>query len=225
MTTLGSLFEAKARHNQPCKGNLKFLSVSQPETPGETALPQTKEEVKRVDQAFRSSGWSEGDIHCLWGSDATVDRVLDALDSCTWVHFACHAFQDSKLGMKSAFALYDSHLELGHIASKNLSDGQFAFLSACSAAAGMQNLPGEAMHLAAGLQFVGFPSVIATMWSIRDDDAPRVAEDVYQYLFRKGLQKIDPSEAATALNHALLHLREDPSITLDQWAPFIHIGI
>src|SRR6202042_2437029 len=107
------------------------------------------------------------------------------------------------LGMKSAFTLHDSHLELSHIASKNLSNGQFAFLSSCQAAAGLKDLPEEAIHLAAGLQFAGFPSVIATMWSICDNDAPKVAEHTYQYLFRNGLQQLDPSQAAAALNRAI----------------------
>src|SRR6202042_1321334 len=101
---------------------------------------------------------------------------------CSWAHFACHGSQDSGSGMKSAFALHDGRLELGKIASKRLSSGQFAFLSVCHAASGIKDLPGEAKHLAAGLQFAGFPSVIATMWSIRDDDAPKVAEHTYQYL-------------------------------------------
>jgi CHAT domain-containing protein len=126
--------------------------------------------------------------------------------------------------LKSAFALHDGQLELGEIASKR-SKGQFAFLSACHAASGLKQLPGEAMHLAAGVQFAGFPSVIATMWSIRDDDAPKVADHTYRYLFRNGLQRLDPSEAATALNRAILHLREDPDVTVDRWAPFIHFGI
>jgi CHAT domain-containing protein len=127
--------------------------------------------------------------------------------------------------MKSGFALHDGHLELGKIASKKLSHGQFAFLSACHAAAGLKDLPGEAIHLAAGLQFAGFPSVIATMWSIHDDDAPTVAECTYKYLFRNGLHVLDPSEAAMALNHAILSLRKNPNVTVERWAPFIHFGI
>ena len=127
--------------------------------------------------------------------------------------------------MKSAFALHNGNLDIGEVASKQLSIGQFAFLSACHAAAGLKDFPGEAMHLAAGLQFAGFLSVIATMWNIRDVDAPKVAEQTYQYLFRNGLQGLDPSEAAVALNHAVLSLREDPSVTVDHWAPFIHFGI
>ena len=129
------------------------------------------------------------------------------------------------MGMKSAFALHDGDLSLNKIASKRLSNGQFAFLSACEAASGLEDLPGEAIHLAGGLQFSGFLSVIATMWSIRDDDASKVADHTYRSLFRNGLQGLDPSEAAMALNRAILQLREDPSITVDRWAPFLHFGI
>ena len=71
------------------------------------------------------------------------------------------------MGMKSAFSLHDGDLSLNEIASKRLPNGQFAFLSACQAASGLEHLPGEAIHLAGGLQFSGFLSVIATMWSIR----------------------------------------------------------
>jgi hypothetical protein len=63
------------------------------------------------------------------------------------------------------------------------------------------------------------------MWNICDNDAPKVSDHIYRYLFRNGLQQLDPSEAATALNRAILRLREDPSITVDKWAPFVHFGI
>jgi CHAT domain-containing protein len=127
--------------------------------------------------------------------------------------------------MKSAFILHNRDLELGEIASKRLSIGHFTFLSMCSAASGLRDLPGEAMHLAGGLQFVGYSSVIATMWGISDRDAPKVADHIYRYLFRNGMQGLDPSEAATALNYAIQHLQEDPTVTLERWAPFIHFGI
>jgi hypothetical protein len=63
------------------------------------------------------------------------------------------------------------------------------------------------------------------MWSIQDEDAPKVADYTYKYLFRNGVEALDPSDAAAALNHAVLHLREDPTVTVDRWAPFIHFGI
>lgn len=82
------------------------------------------------------------------------------------------------------------------------------------------------MHLAAGIQFAGFSSVIATLWSICEEDAPTVAEHTYQHLMRRGgIDGLDASEAAAALNRAVLCLREDPSVTLDRWAPFIHFGV
>jgi hypothetical protein len=48
-------------------------------------------------------------------------------------------------------------------------------------------------------------------------------EQTYKYLFRNGLQGLDPSEAA--LNHTVLYLREDPNVTVDRWTPFVHFGI
>ena len=225
LTTLESLFQARNKKGPVVNSQQKLLSICQPETPDQCSLPQTAEEVDEVLQVFQSSGWSKENIIYLQGTEATVDGVSHALDSCSWVHLACHGYQHPKLGMKSAFMLYDGHLELGEIASKRLSTGQFAFLSACHAASGLNDLPGEAMHLAAGLQFAGFPSVIATMWSICDTDAPRVAKHTYKYLFRNGLRGLDPAEAPKALNHAIACLREDPKVTVDRWAPFVHFGI
>jgi hypothetical protein len=224
ITTLGSLLQAQRASALALKGRLKLLAVSQPNTPGQSPIPQATPEALRVVETARSAGWPKEDIVHLHGSDATVERVLSALDTCSWVHFACHGSQDPTLGTKSAFAFENGLLELGQIASKKLS-GKFAFLSACHAASGLKELPGEAMHLAAGLQFAGFPSVIATMWGIRDEDAPKMADHAYRYLFRNRLEGLDPSDAAMALNHAVLRLREDPEVTLDRWAPFVHFGI
>jgi CHAT domain-containing protein len=230
VTSLRSLLQAQRRSKQVAMSGLKLLAVSQPNTSDLPSLPQSIVEVnKLVDAAHlaavNSGGNTKPDILHLNGADAITTHVLGALDEFPWIHFACHGFQHPTLGMKSAFALHDGQLELTTIASKNLPSARFAFLSACHAAAGLKDLPGEAIHLAAGLQFAGFPSVVATMWSIHDDDAPIVAEHTYKYLFRNGLHALDPSEAATALNHAILSLRENPDVTVERWAPFIHFGI
>jgi tetratricopeptide (TPR) repeat protein len=225
VTTLGSLFQAQKKWRQCDFKRPKFLAVSQQDTPGQESLPLAMEEVDKVLQIVNSAGWPKEDTVRLSGSDATVDRVSGALDSTSWIHLACHGIQHPISGMKSALALHNGDLELNHIASKRLSSGQFAFLSACHTAAGLQRLPREAMHIAGGLQFSGFPSVIATMWGVSDKDAPVVACHTYEYLFRNGVEGCDPSEAATALIFAVLRLREDPNVTVDRWAPFIHFGI
>ena len=225
VTTLDSLSRSQRNRALKTAGPKRLLAVSQRATPGQCPLPRSTEEVETIVRVVSSAGWSEKNIDRLDDSDATVLGVSDAMNPCSWVHFACHGLQDPILGMKSAFALHDGSLELGHIASKRLAHGEFAFLSVCHAASGLQNLPGEAMHLAAGLQFIGFGSVIATMWAINDEDAPKVAAYTYQYLFRNGLHRCDSSEAAMALSYAVQKLREEPEMTLDRWAPFIHFGI
>ena len=211
VTSLNSLFKAQGRHSQVANHELKLLVVSQPNTLNLRPLPQSILEVERqikasYSGAVNSDNCIKGDILHLNGSDATVNHVSTSLDLCSLVHFACHRSQDPVYGMQSAFVLHDGHLKLSEIAFKRLSNGQFAFLSACHAASGLKELPGEAMHLAAGVLFAGFPSVIATMWAIQDEDAPRVACHIYWHLFCNGLQGFNPSEVAMALNHAIQHL-------------------
>jgi CHAT domain-containing protein len=225
VTTLDSLFQAQKKIARSSARQQRLLAISQPDTHGQSAIPHCTQEVLNIVEGAASAGWPKEDIVHLHRLDATVERVSSAMDTCSWVHFACHASQDPILGTKSAFVLHNGHLELGQIASKRVSVGKFAFLSACHAASGLKELPGEAMHLAAGLQFAGFPSVIATMWGICDEDGPKVADHTYQYLFRNGMEGLDPSDAATALNRAVLHLRDDPKVTIDRWAPFIHFGV
>jgi hypothetical protein len=47
------------------------------------------------------------------------------------------------------------------------------------------------------------------MWVIHDEDAPKIADYTYQYLLCNGMKGLDPSDAATALNHVVLALQED----------------
>ena len=68
----------------------------------------------------------------------------------------------------------------------------------------------------------GYESVVATMWSIQDNDAPIVAEKFYKYLIEAGG---DSGRAAYALHDAVAHLanlRGENNFV--RWAPFIHLG-
>lgn len=67
----------------------------------------------------------------------------------------------------------------------------------------------------------GYRSVIATMWSIRDVDGPKVADDVYAELWKDG--KADHTRAAYALHRAVQRLRLSGAPFL-AWMPFIHLG-
>jgi CHAT domain-containing protein len=101
-------------------------------------------------------------IHSLPGELAMVDCVLEGMEERSWVHLACHAVQHSSSPTQSAFCLHNGDLTLSKIITKSFRNADFAFLSACQTATGDENLPDEAVHLAAGMLAAGYRSVIAT---------------------------------------------------------------
>ncbi|KAG9108822.1 hypothetical protein FRC07_008405, partial [Ceratobasidium sp. 392] len=180
---------------------------------GLDSLPGTKAELDEIQS--KSKGLP---LTRLDGSAANADAVLEAMKTHSWVHFACHASQNSDDPMRSALHLHDQDLDLATITSQQLNNAQLAFLSACQTATGDAALPDEAVHLAAGLLFAGYPTVIATMWSIQDQDAPLVAGKVYEYLLKDGVP--DSRQAARALHLAVTSLREKVGVEeFVRWVP------
>ncbi|VDC01234.1 unnamed protein product [Peniophora sp. CBMAI 1063] len=104
------------------------------------------------------------------------EAVRENIGQYPWVHFACHGSQDPMDATKSAFELYHSPLTLADLMGTAADNAELAFLSACQTAVGDDKAPEESAHLAAGMLAVGFRGVVATMWSIRDADAPVVVK-------------------------------------------------
>ncbi|EDR04555.1 uncharacterized protein LACBIDRAFT_165492, partial [Laccaria bicolor S238N-H82] len=206
-------------HREQPSNKFKLLAIAQPSTPGQPHLPNTTWELAEIRKHLGSHSMVE-----LEGADATIERVIESLSQCGWVHLACHGSQNRSDPTKSALMLEDGHLEIGRITRSVLpGTADFAFLSACQTASGDETLPEEVVHLAAGMLFAGYRSVIATMWSIRDKDAPVVADEVYRHLL--SVEPPDSTEAARALHYAVARLRrESPEIPFSSWVPFIHIG-
>ncbi|KAG8701601.1 hypothetical protein FRC09_005249 [Ceratobasidium sp. 395] len=185
---------------------------------GLSALPGTTAELDQVER------------HCeglpvtrLYEKEALANTVLQAMADHSWVHFACHASQDPGDPLKSALHLHDEDLNLAAIYRTPFENAQLAFLSACQTATGDSALPDEAVHLAAGLLMAGYPSVIATMWSISDTDAPLVAGEVYKCLLEDHTP--DSWKAAKALHRATARLRDEIGVEeFARWVPYIHIG-
>jgi CHAT domain-containing protein len=75
------------------------------------------------------------------------------------------------------------------------------------------------------MQLAGYKGVIATMWTIMDNDAPQVASSVYEHLL--DVSPPDPTRAAEALHLAVRKLREEGNgyRSFFHWVPFIHIGV
>lgn len=97
---------------------------------------------------------------------ATVPAVIERLPTTSILHLACHGEQNATNPLLSGFCLRDGKLTVSQLMHLNLQNATFAFLSACETAKGDAKQPDQAVHLAAAMLFVGFRSVIATMWYV-----------------------------------------------------------
>jgi CHAT domain-containing protein len=196
--------------------DFQVLTVAQALAPGADPIFKTEDEVKIVQQltiGARSLNLVRG--------DATVQRVQEGMIESNWIHLACHGQQNSDDPMNSGFLLHDDKLKLSEIVRLSLPKADFAFLSACQTAMGDKKIAEESAHLAAGMLLCGCRGVIATTWAIRDDDAPKIAQEVYSRMFKDG--KPNRKEAAYALHEGVKLLRESGADCVS-WVPFVHIG-
>ncbi|KAJ7493910.1 CHAT domain-containing protein [Mycena latifolia] len=201
---------------------LQLLAVAQPSATGQSYIPGTHDEINRI-QALANG---KVPVLRLEKDMATVSSVQNGMRDSRWVHFACHGVQDIYNPTHSALLLAgSSRMTLSDIIQLSLPHADLAFLSACQTATGAKDLQEESVHLAAGMLLAGYRGVIATMWSIADNDAPQVAADVYEHLFQTSPP--DSNRAAEALHLAIMKLREGSGKkkSFFHWVPFIHVGV
>ncbi|CAE6498956.1 unnamed protein product [Rhizoctonia solani] len=212
-TLLSSLRSSNCHHSS-------LLAIGQEETPGLSRLPGTTHELAHI--ALHSQNHSK--YTQLMGREAKVTTVINAMEEHDWVHFACHAHQNAADPSASGFFLSNGTLELSTIRNKAFKGKGLAFLSACQTATGAKQLPDEVLHLASGMLMAGYPTVIGTMWSVMDSDAPFIADRVYGWLLKDG--SMNSREAAKALHYAVAALRENVGEkAFTRWVPYIHFGI
>jgi CHAT domain-containing protein len=193
----------------------KVLAVA---LPVESRLPSVQTEVDNIGKYSLLSKLLE--------TEATVTNVVKGMKEANWVHFACHGIQDISDPTKSALLLAGgAHLTLSEISKLSLPHAELAYLSACQTATGAEDLSEEAVHLTAGMLLAGYRGVVGTMWSIKDDDAPKVADAVYAELFKD--PHPDPSLTAFALQEAVKKLCNESTEKKSflAWVPYIHVGL
>ncbi|PPQ92057.1 hypothetical protein CVT25_007488, partial [Psilocybe cyanescens] len=187
-------------------------------------LASTKDELNKIRQYVSSDALVELGVP---GSPAEIEDVASRLSTVSVVHFACHGMQNPLKPLDSGLKLSDGLLRISRIMKEKMPNGSLAFLCACETAMGVQNLPDEAMSLAACLLFSGFRRVIATMWEMMDRDGPTVADAFYRELFRgpdgKTAGELDVTKSAYALHIAVKELRSR-NVSFRRWVPFIHMG-
>ncbi|KAJ7463357.1 TPR-like protein [Mycena latifolia] len=221
--SLSALIEG-FRAEQESQDRLQLLAVAQPSAVGQNPIPGTIKEIASIERL------AQGVIPVLHLEQdmATVESVQKAMRESRWAHFACHGLQDIFTPTNSALLLAgDSKLTLSDIIQLQLPHADLAFLSACQTATGSKDLEDESVHLTAGMLLAGYRGVIGTMWSIKDDDGPRVASDVYTHLFKTSPP--DSTMAAEALHLAVRKLRDSDCAggtkSFPRWVPFIHVGV
>jgi CHAT domain-containing protein len=184
-----------------------------------TSIPETKQELECIS---RRVGDREHVV--LDGHKGTKSRVMKEMSNSNWAHIACHGTQRQDEPTKSGLILEDGHLMLEEIVKLDLPKAEFAFLSACQTMTGKETLSDEAVHIAGGMMLAGYRGVVATMWSIEDDLAPKVADEFYEHIMEDD-RRPDNRKAAEALHFAIQRPRKGGNIPLISWIPFVHLGV
>jgi CHAT domain-containing protein len=194
----------------------RLLLVTVPSATKEQILQSLDEEAKRI-----KSHIGQANITHLADRGALRRWVLLSMLDHPWIHFACHGLQHDTEPFKSSFELWGKPLRLVDIIKEEIPCAEFAFLAACHTAAGDMHTPDESIHLAAGMQFVGYRSVVGTMWAMADSDGPTLVNAFYEHMTRNS--RFDCRDAAEALSKAITKLRKG-GVPLERWINFVHYG-
>ncbi|KDR76740.1 hypothetical protein GALMADRAFT_1328675 [Galerina marginata CBS 339.88] len=202
--------------------NLLLIS---PNTPDLSPIPFTQKEIHDLKEIV---GKHHIPAVLLEDDAATVERVKEEMNACSWVHFACHGVQNAGDPLESAIHLHKGCITLLDIMSQKIPNPELAFLSACQTSKGDLKLSEEVVHLAAGMLAAGYRGVVGTMWSISDQHGPEFAKWFYEYLLEDiGPNGLDSTRAAYALDYATRKVRETLGEGDDaflKWVPYVHFG-
>ncbi|KAJ3535084.1 hypothetical protein NMY22_g6647 [Coprinellus aureogranulatus] len=228
--TVTSLTE-RFKGDRPIDKDVSGLFLTcQPNATGCTPIPGTAIEVDDISSMAKSNGIR---VLKLAGAEVSGQDCVKRMEEFSSVHLACHASQYAAEPLKSRFSFHNDRLELSTILQSNLKNADLAFLSACQTSVGEETLADEAVHLAAGMLAAGYRRVVATMWSINDVYATKLAKSFYQYLWDHPTEAsrdggFDGTLSAYALHHAIQELRRelgnDSEGSLLTWVPFVHFG-
>jgi CHAT domain-containing protein len=142
-----------------------LLSSSPLSSGGFVALPEVAAEIAVITDIASKANVTP---NALSATQHATSDITDALTQASIVHIACHGSQDAGNPLESAFHLSgDRKITVSDLMELHLQDAHLAFLSACHTAKGDSKQPDQSIHLAAAMLFVGFKSVIGTMWCAR----------------------------------------------------------
>ena len=150
----------------------------------------------------------------LLRGQATLASLIESLKSpVSYLHMATHGVLDPTDPTASYIVLAGSRLHNYEIAAMKLNGTRLVTLSACQTALGSQEPGSEVASLAQAFGFAGAPCVVATLWSIDDQQTKKLMSEFY------GRLKAGDS-VAEAMNYSQLALLKSPQSA----APFYWAG-
>jgi CHAT domain-containing protein/tetratricopeptide (TPR) repeat protein len=193
----------------------RFIAIGQAKAAGETELVSVGAELDNIGR--RVDGLAT--FTRIDGEESCTSRVVEELGKNEWVHLACHGLPNRIEPFESAFALHDGHFTIQRIIGCDFKNPEFAYLSACHTTVGDEKSPDEVIHLASAMQFVGFRSVIGTMWAVDDGETNKITSTFYRHMVDES-GRLDHTRAAFALNKTMTTV----DVPFDQRILYIHLG-
>ncbi len=229
----------RAKETEATHGSL--LAVSMPTTPAEKdqkpllSLPGATLEKNKVLEV------TKGRLLARHLVQPSVDQVLEELQHCSAVHFACHGFTDHVDPSQSGLILQrqgkentesgggagpvQDRLTVARISDLSLRQARLAYLSACSTAQNRaERLSDEVIHVVSGFLVAGFPHVVGCLWPSNDGVCVEVAGEFYSSLFEQGKSRWQDGQMAAALREAVMGVRAGDMTMPLNWAQFVHYG-
>jgi CHAT domain-containing protein len=148
------------RHN----ANLGLVAAKRAWDVNLPTLWYVEKEIDHIKDAVDKAGMLVDNLNSCLGDAVVATRIAEVLENTNFVHIACHGKQNVTNALSSGFCLTDGDFSISRLMSLDLKDAFFAFLSACETGKGDKKQPDQIVHLAAAMLFVGFRSVVATMW-------------------------------------------------------------
>ena len=232
-SVLKSLLAEKSGVSQTDPGNRKLVAFGDPvyETVNDSSHSSSKnfqrleysgKEIENIASLFK-----KGNTDLYLRGDATEENVKreGELKKFNYVHFATHGFIDESKPDLSSLVLTqdknseeDGFLQATEIFNLNL-NADLVVLSACQTGLG-KLIRGEGMvGLTRAFMYAGTPSVLVSLWSVKDASTATLMTDFYKNLIKEKLSKTD------ALRKAQLSMLGNEKFAHPfYWAPFVLVG-
>ena len=164
------------------RGEMSLIAVGDP-LAGADALPGARQEVNAIARLYPRAV-------ALVGRDATEAAFRRAVSDTAVVHFSTHSQIDRSRGEASILftrtAADDGRMFASDVATVRMPYTRVAVLAACGTADAARHDAEGSSSMARAFLAAGVPSVIATLWPIRDETAPAFYGRLHRYLIETG---------------------------------------